>query len=448
MRDEKQLDGLHAALARAVWAAAPVVRLTYRRGDDTLVAEIVPADPVDEVVAHEYLLVEFDGTDDDALPTALYLTRVRADPDGAAAVTARETLGEELWIAARALAAGPDSVVEVWLEPGEVAERRAVWRGLAGRLRLDRTIGVEIVPGTVHAVLTDGDATVLDEEVIALDRNDPPAVVDAVGAAVDALAARHPGTDAEHCAVGVQLGGPVHTPTGQVEHYDKPLHPDDETWKGVPLGDLLRSRTGRDVRIFNDAAALAQHEIRFGEGRRHTKVAVLVVRRGVGAKLIWHGAVVDEFPMEIGIFAPAPDAPLDHNPHRTTSTRSIETDSGTDAVAAAVARVSGEPCPDVEAAATVAQSSDAALQVFQDAGRGLARGIAAVQALLTPDRWVVFGPSALVDERRRAARGFMWGLQRVPENLGYDGLLPVIVVPRPTDGRLGAQAAAVACQSA
>lgn len=445
MRDEEQLDGLHVALARRVWAAAPAVRLHYHRGDDALVAELVQADVADEVVALDHLLVEFDGTDDAAMPTALYLTGVRAAPDARAVAMARDILGEEVWSTATALVASGSAQDDVPLGVEVAAELRRGWRGLAGRLRDHTTtgmIGVEFIPGRVHAVFTDADATVLDEEIVDLDDNDPASVVAAISRAAAELAERHPGSGAGSCPIGVHLGGPVHTASGMVEYYDKPLHEGDESWKGVPLGDMIRRATGRRALVFNDAWALASHELEYGLGRERAKVAVLVVRRGVGAKLVRHGEVVEDFPMEIGIFVATPDAGLAETPE--VGSQSIEAESGVQAIIDAVVLATGQPCASIEAAAAVAVHSDLALGAFFRAGAGLARGVAAIQAVVNPDAWAVYGPSALVDGSRPAARGFLQGLGNAQNHLHYSGLWPAMILPRSTNGPLGGRAAAIA----
>jgi glucokinase len=447
MRDEELAGGLHAVLARMVWSAVPIVRLHYHRDDDTLVAELVQADVLDEVRVLDHLLVEFDGTDDDALPTTVYLTGVQAAPGSSAAKVAADLLGSEVWAAATALVASCSEVADVELAAEEAVARRACWRGLAARLREhDRTqsrlIGVEFVPGWVHAVLTDGAAEVLDEAVVALDRNDPKAVVKAIAKAAAELARRHPGTDAEGCPIGVQLGGPVHTPTGMVEFFDKPLHEGDESWKGVPLGALISERTGRRTLVFNDAAALAEYEIRFGPGRRVTKFAVLVVRRGVGAKLVRHGRVEDDLPLEIGVFVLAPEAALDATPERQAP--SIEASSGADGIIAAVNAAIGADCRDIQQAAAAAEKYESVVDVFSAAGRGLARGVAAIQAVVDPHEWVVHAPHVLIDESGAAGRAFMAGLRKAGEHLDYAGFWPASFITRASDGRLGGQAAATA----
>jgi glucokinase len=447
MRDEEQAGGLHAALARMVWSAAPIVRLHYHRDDDTLVAELVQADVVDEVRVLDHLLVEFDGTDDEALPTTVYLTGVRADPTSSATTMAADLLGPEVWAAATALVASGSELADVELAPEEAAARRACWRGLAARLReRDRTqsrlIGVEFAPGRVHAVLTDGAAEVLDEVVVALDRNDPGAVVEGIAEAVAELAGRHRSTNAEACPVGVQLGGPVHTPSGMVESYNKPLQEGDDPWKPVLLSTLISKRMGRRSLVFNDAAALAEYEIRFGLGRRAAKFAVLVVRRGVGAKLVRHGRVEDDLPLEIGVFVLAPEAALDATPERQAP--SIEASSGADGIIAAVNAAIGTDFRHIEQAAAAAEEYESVIAVFSAAGRGLARGVAAIQAVVDPHEWVVHAPHVLIDESGAAGRAFMAGLRKAGEHLDYAGFWPATFTTRASDGRLGGQAAATA----
>ena len=50
----------------AWWSAAPIVRMHYHRHDDTMMVELVQADVLDEIRVLDHLLVEFDGSDDDA----------------------------------------------------------------------------------------------------------------------------------------------------------------------------------------------------------------------------------------------------------------------------------------------------------------------------------------------------------------------------------------------
>lgn len=446
MSAEEMAGGLHAALARMVWDAAPGVRLHVHTGDDALVVEVVQADDAVTVEVSERLVVDFDGTDPAAMPTALTVTGLLADPGSADLRLARDILGERIWAQVHALVARGGGTADVDLDAAEASVRRTAWRGLAGRLRAPAMIGVEFTPGRVYAVLTDARARVLDEEAVDLTGNGPDDVVAAVAAVAGALAGRHPGTDAGSCPIGLQLGGPVHTDQGLVEFYDKPFHDGDDCWLGVPLGDLVERATGRPARIFNDARAFAEQLVGSGEAGPDDAVVLLVVRQGIGAKLVLDGAVAERFPMEFGVL-------LDDG-------ATLEARSGVLSIIAGVEAALGRPlAPDSDPAATgavgrrlallpdavaAAAGSEAALAVFAAAGRTLARGMAMMQALLNPDRFVVLGPAALVDGAGPASRAFLTGLGAAHEFVGFGGLWPGSVVARSTTGPLGAVAAAVA----
>jgi predicted NBD/HSP70 family sugar kinase len=437
MSAEEQPDVLHAALARTIWDGAPSVRLTYHAGDDSLVAEIVQAQPVLEIEADRNLIIDLDGTDPAAMPTAIYLTGVRSHPASVAATMARSILGDRIWAVAAKLVDG-GRAVDVPLDEAEAAERREHWRDLV----VPAMIGVEFTPGRIYAVLTDASATILDKEIVDIEENDPTAVAYAIAEAADALAARHPGT-AWTCPVSVQLGGPVDGRTRVVEFYNKPLHDGDEPWKAEYFEHRVHLATGRPVVVFNDAEAFALHEARTpSSGRpRRSIVAVLVVRDGIGAKLLLDGEIT-QFPMEIGIFRAVPGADLDQTPDDTGQT--IEARSGVKGIIRAVEHATGRRGLDLQVAAAMAAHDDATRAVFAAAGEGLARGVAAIQAVVNPQCWVVYGPAALVDERAVAGFEFLRGLRTAKNYLGYPGLGPVHVIGLPTTGPLGARAAALA----
>lgn len=433
MSDDEQPDALHTALARRIWRADPTVRLHHDPSRESLVAQVVSAPAGVEITVSEHLIVDLDGTGADAFPTTVYLGAVRSRPDGADVAQAREILGEQVWATARAMIdAGRRDVRDVALGTDDALALLTAWHRLADRLREPAMIGVEFSPGRLVAVLTDARATVLDEAYLDLGGNEPDDVVAGVAALADELAGRHRGTPAETCPIGIQLGGPVDTRRGWVHVYRKPRRGhDDESWMGVPLGELVERLTGRKAWIFNDADAFARWEATRGFGRTE-RVVVLVVRDGVGAKLVDHGQV-RPYPMEIGIFMEAGTG--------GAPARALEADSGVTAIIDAVSRVSGEEIATIEEAANAADRSDVALAAFTSAGKVLARGIAAIQSLLGPDRFVLVGPRALVDPDRPAGRAFVQAARQVEEHLGYEGVWGAEIVPRPTTD-LGANAAA------
>ena len=62
-------------------------------------------------------------------------------------------------------------------------------------------------------------------------------------------------------------------------------------WRDVPLGDLVRDRTGLPVYVVNDSQATALAEHVFG-GPRTSNLLVVKVGQGVGA-----GVVIDGRPL-------------------------------------------------------------------------------------------------------------------------------------------------------
>jgi predicted NBD/HSP70 family sugar kinase len=441
MLNNTDLQGLHAGLARRVWMVSPSVRLSYHTEDDALVAEFVQAAATFEIRVHNHLLVEFDGTDPDAMPTTLYLTGVQTATEAPEVEAARTVLGEALWAESVALIASGSEQIDLMLEAEAAVDLRNSWRGLEARLRGPAMIGMEFIPGLVQAVLTDGQANVLDTATVDIDGNSPDSVVSAVAAAVDELSERHPDSRAASCPAAIQLGGPVNSSTGEVLLYDKPWRPDDPAWKDVPLANLIEERTHRPALVYNDAQALAKYEARFGLGRELDTVAVLVVRRGIGAKLVLHGEVAD-FPMEIGIYASSRAT----DRHRTATRRrpTIEDRSGTAAITKRVTSVTGTQCRSVEEAAAIADHDDKAVDAFWRAGADLAVGLAAIQAIIDPEAWAIYGPDALVDNGTRSGRAFLAGLATMSHHLDWEGLRPGLFQPRSTTGSLGARAAAVA----
>jgi predicted NBD/HSP70 family sugar kinase len=436
MRADERPNELHTALARMAWDAAPSVRLHYDHDDDALVVEFAQADEVTELLVAPHLLLDLDRTGPAGRPVRLYLTGARGAPGSPSAELARDLVGDVVWAAARALVAQGTGSTVVSVGPEQAQAHRERWRSRSGRWT-PAVIGVEFTPGRLYSALTNDRGQVLDEIAIDLAANDPDSVVEGIALLAGLLGARHPRTAAASCPIAVQLGGPVHTASGMVEHYDKPLLPGEEPWTGVPLGRMIHERTGRTALVFNDARAFAEYEIAAGACDGLAKVVVMIVRHGVGAKLVHRGRVVEDFPLEFGIFIDEPVSELDGE------RRSIEARAGITAIMEGVERATGRRIGTIAEAADEADRSDAALDAFSRAGRVLARGIAAVHAVIDPDRWILIAPDALLDGDRAAGRAFQRGLRAAHEHLGYASLWPSLIVPRSSTGSRGAATAAV-----
>jgi glucokinase len=88
-------------------------------------------------------------------------------------------------------------------------------------------------------------------------------------------------------AVGVGCGGPLRWPAGVVSPLNIPA------WRDFPLRDRLRDRfPGTEVRLVNDAIAVAIGEHWQGAGAGMRNVLGVVVSTGVGGGLVLDGKVV------------------------------------------------------------------------------------------------------------------------------------------------------------
>ncbi|WP_426516405.1 ROK family protein [Diaminobutyricibacter sp. McL0618] len=84
-------------------------------------------------------------------------------------------------------------------------------------------------------------------------------------------------------AVGVAVPGVVQHPEGVVGRMP------ELGWTDVPLGRLLRERTGLPIVVENDANALAYGELHRGAGRGLSSLVALFLENGLGAGIITNG---------------------------------------------------------------------------------------------------------------------------------------------------------------
>ncbi len=181
-------------------------------------------------------------------------------------------------------------------------------------------------------------------------------------------------------AVGVGCGGPMRWPEGIVS----PLH--IRAWRDFPLRERLSSALALPCVVDNDAKAFALGEHWLGAGRGARAFLGIVVSTGVGG-----GIVLD------GDLAHGASGQAGHIGH-------VLADGGAGAPACACgatgcveAIASGRALArrgsaDAATLAQRARAGDAmAVELFADAGRALARGIASAAALLDLDRVVIGG---------------------------------------------------------
>ncbi|MFF5547182.1 ROK family transcriptional regulator [Streptomyces olivaceoviridis] len=142
-------------------------------------------------------------------------------------------------------------------------------------------LGFKITADRVYGVVT----TLRSEVTGRLDRplttHDPEAVAALLAEMATELAGRHPAP----AGIGIGVGGRVRdrTVVGESAFLG---------WRDVPLGTLVRERTGLPVVVENDVAALVEAETWFGAGRGLDRFAVLTIGAGIGYGLVLGGSRV------------------------------------------------------------------------------------------------------------------------------------------------------------
>ncbi len=263
-------------------------------------------------------------------------------------------------------------------------------------------VGVNLAVGSAHAVLVDLRGTVLATRSADLPGSTPESVVAAVGDLADAVvAAAPPGTlQADSLTgIGVSLGG--HSPDGTTVHVAPFLG-----WHDVPLGRLVRARTGLPTVVENDVAALTSAEHWFGGGRDVATFAVVTVGAGVGYGLVVHDRLVRHRDMGLGLvghYPLDPNGPLCPEGHRGCAGAMLTTEALEAEAAVALRRpVTSDALLDL-----AREGDPAARRIVDDAGRALGRLVAAVANLTMPERVLLTGEgvelAVVADEAVRAA---------------------------------------------
>lgn len=240
-------------------------------------------------------------------------------------------------------------------------------------------IGVKLTGDEALGVVTDLRANVVNFASLQLPSHDPQEVADAVAKLVGQLSAAVPVVT----AVGIGLGGLV---TDQALVVRAPFL----GWSNVPLGVMLRERTGYPTVVDNDLVAFTEAEHWFGAGRGLQRFAVLTIGAGVGYGVVIHDRIVLGPDSGIGLVGHWPlqsYGPVCPEGHRGCAQALLATPSITKAVSTVLDRpLTYAQCLDL------AEAGDpAARRIIDEAGRGLGRLIAAVGALTIPELIVLGG---------------------------------------------------------
>ena len=154
------------------------------------------------------------------------------------------------------------------------------------------TIGVDIGGTKIAAGVVTPDGTIERVARRPTPAGDPDAIDEAMAACVIELQATH---DVE--AVGLAAAGYVSADRSTMAYAP------NLAWRDRPLAPPLRERTGLDVVVENDANAAAWAEYRFGAGRGHRDVVLVILGTGVGGGIVVDGALLrgaHGFAAEIG----------------------------------------------------------------------------------------------------------------------------------------------------
>jgi predicted NBD/HSP70 family sugar kinase len=288
-------------------------------------------------------------------------------------------------------------LVKPLLASGVLVEAEAVRTPGRGRssLPLDvvadayRFIGVKLTTESIHAVVTDLRAQVLDRETVAEPSLAVPDVVAAVTGLVGRLAARA-GRPID--ALGVTVGGQIED--GETVADSPFLH-----WYDVPLRRLLAAHLDFPVYLANDVVGLVRVQKWFGHGRPYSDFALLTVGAGVGYGLVINDALVPTLVHPISHLPIDPYGPLCTRGHRGCLSAYVTSGSMT----AAVGQGHGRRVTYEEVLRLAEDGDPLAVRVVDEAARALGRAVAAITSLTGVERIILSGESVRLAEIAREA---------------------------------------------
>ena len=139
-------------------------------------------------------------------------------------------------------------------------------------------VGFKVTEDMVYGVVTTLRSDIVDRLDRPLPRHDPREVAGVLAAMTAELASRYDGL----AGIGIGVGGLVR---------DRAVVEESAflSWRGVPLAELVKERTGLPVVVENDVAALVEAETWFGAGRGLERFVVLTIGAGIGYGLVLGG---------------------------------------------------------------------------------------------------------------------------------------------------------------
>ncbi|HEY5837053.1 ROK family transcriptional regulator [Streptomyces sp.] len=294
-------------------------------------------------------------------------------------------------------------IVNPLVETGYLREEGVASGGIGRPRRLLRVqqdrhvlVGVKIAPDRVTAVLTDMGAEVLCRTEHPLDGHTPAQALKAAADAANELLAAAADAAGRVLAIGVGVSGHVDPTTGTCR-FSALLD-----WREVDIAGPLSAATGLPVVVSNDVNTLVVAEQWFGQGRDTDTFAVVTVGSGVGCGLLLGGRLHLGRSGLAGEFGHQPLDPA--GPVCDCGSRGcLEALASHGAVLGRLRAAGVSGCDDIDAAAALARSghgrdAKAALGAFAEAGQALGRGLAGLCNLLNPQKIILAGEGASLQD--------------------------------------------------
>lgn len=242
-------------------------------------------------------------------------------------------------------------------------------------------VGLDLGEKVFRGAIVDLRGEIVSAIDVPVDDRDGGEALERVFGLVDRLLAA---TDRPILGIGIGTAGLIDTTVGAV------LEAVNLDWHDVPLGALLRARTGLPVYVANDSQATALAEHVFG-GPRTTNLVVVKIGEGIGAGLVLEGRLFqgDGFGAgEIGHTTVQPDGAL----CRCGRLGCLETVASTRAILTRLADRGLGRLPD--AVAALKAGDPVVRQVVTAAGRQLGMAVAWLVGTLNVERVVLVGSAA------------------------------------------------------
>ena len=245
---------------------------------------------------------------------------------------------------------------------------------------MKRFLGVDLGGTNIKYAVIEIDGTkikeVLKDQISTEAKNGPEHVTNRIASLIKKI-------DGEMPIVGVAVAVPgiFNHDTGEILLF--PNLPG--AWENYPFTKKLTEATGKSIALINDARAFCLAESTLGAGRGHRFVACIVMGTGVGGGLVIDGKVHEGATRGAGEIAHqvvAPDGPV-----CGCGTRGcVEALTSS----AAISEMAGTNTPE-EAYERAKAGDEKAIAAFRSAGKWLGIALANVNAVFSPEIFIVGG---------------------------------------------------------